>query len=160
MKISKLVILHEEADNGNQIPDLSLPLQILQNAVVNLLKVGHETCEITEDTLLQKELPQALGQVKDACESLETAAIILKSDSKSSVGKRKLVDGNRGILQGISAILITLDESQVRKIENSCKHIIEYLSITELIETTDDLITYVKVKLDFFVFFHRLIYFL
>lgn len=145
--------MHEEADNGNQMPDLSVPLQVLQSAVENLIKVGTETSKITEDSLLKKELPQALSQVKDACESLEKAAIIFKSDSESPVGKRKLVEGQRGILQGISDILIALDESQVRRIENSCKHVIEYLSITELIEKTDDLVTYMKVKETFFCYY-------
>ncbi|RMZ93398.1 vinculin-like isoform X1, partial [Brachionus plicatilis] len=143
-QISKLVILHEEADNGNSMPDLSLSLQVVRQAADNLIRVGRQTCETTEDSLLQKELPQALNQVKNACEALETASINLKSDSKSATGKRKLVEGERGILQGISAILLTLDESQVRKIVNSCKQVIEYLSITELIDKTDDLVTYIK----------------
>jgi hypothetical protein len=48
-------------------------------------------------------------------------------------------------LQGVSAILITFDESEVRKIIKVCNQVIEYLSITELIEKMDDLVTYVKV---------------
>ncbi|RNA06483.1 vinculin, partial [Brachionus plicatilis] len=80
-QISKLVILHEEADNGNSMPDLSLPLQVVRQAADNLIRVGRQTCETTEDSLLQKELPQALNQVKNACEALETASINLKSDS-------------------------------------------------------------------------------
>ena len=48
-------------------------------------------------------------------------------------------------MQGVSAILITFDESEVRKIIKVCNQVIEYLSITELIEKMDDLVTYVKV---------------
>lgn len=128
------------------MPDLTLPLQVVQQAAQNLIKVGHQTCETTEDKLMQKELPEALNRVKNACESLEMASVSLQTDSKSPIGKRKLVEGERGILQGISAILFILDQSQVRKIINSCEQVIEYLSITELIEKTEDLVTYIKVK--------------
>jgi vinculin len=57
-----------------------------------------------------------------------------------------LIAGERGILQGVSAILLTFDESEVRKIVQTCKQVLEYLAITELIEKMDDLVTYVKVR--------------
>jgi vinculin len=40
--------------------------------------------------------------------------------------------------------LLVFDESEVRKILKICRQVLEYLSITELIEKMDDLVTYVK----------------
>ena len=36
-QVSKLVILHEEADDGNKMPDLSLPVSIVKLAADNLI---------------------------------------------------------------------------------------------------------------------------
>lgn len=44
----------------------------------------------------------------------------------------------------MSTILLRFDESEVRKIIFVCKQVVEYLSITEIIEKMDDLVTYVK----------------
>jgi vinculin len=143
-QISKLVILHEEADDGNEMPDLSLAVQIVKQAADNLIKVGYETTENSEDSTLKNEIPTALNRVEEACISLQEAAVILKVQPKSPIGKRNLIAGERGILQGVSAILLTFDESEVRKIVRVCNQVLEYLSITELIEKMDDLVTYVR----------------
>ena len=52
-----------------------------------------------------------------------------------------------GILQGTSALLLSFDESEVRKIIRICKNVLEYLAITEVVETLEDLVTFVKVNL-------------
>jgi vinculin len=143
-QISKLVILHEETDDGNDMPDLSLAVQIVKQAADNLIKVGYETTENSDDLTLKHQIPAALNRVEEACYSLQEAAIMLKIEPKSPIGKRNLIAGERGILQGVSAILLTFDESEVRKIIKICNQVLEYLSITELIEKMDDLVTYVK----------------
>lgn len=140
-----MVLLQEDADDGNEMPDLSLPVQVVKKAADNLIKVGYETCEISDDLILKNEMPSALKRVQEACDSLQQASQLLKIDPKSVNGKRSLISGERGILQGVSAILLTFDESEVRKIIQTCKQVLEYLSITELIEKIDDLVTYVKV---------------
>ena len=38
--MSKLVILHEEAEDGNAMPDLARPVQAVKLAVDNLVKVN------------------------------------------------------------------------------------------------------------------------
>lgn len=38
-KVSRLVILHEEAEDGNAMPDLERPVQGVSKAVANLVKV-------------------------------------------------------------------------------------------------------------------------
>jgi len=48
-------------------------------------------------------------------------------------------------LQGTSALLLSFDESEVRKIIRICKNVLEYLAITEVVETLEDLVTFVKV---------------
>lgn len=140
-----MVLLQEDADDGNEMPDLSLPVQVVKKAADNLINVGYETCEISDDLILKNEMPSALKRVQEACDSLQQASQLLKIDPKSVNGKRSLISGERGILQGVSAILLTFDESEVRKIIQTCKQVLEYLSITELIEKIDDLVTYVKV---------------
>jgi len=57
-----------------------------------------------------------------------------------------------GILQGTSALLLSFDESEVRKIIRICKNVLEYLAITEVVETLEDLVTFVKVDHVFDVF--------
>jgi len=50
-----------------------------------------------------------------------------------------------GILQGTSALLLAFDESEVRKIIRICKNVLEYLAITEVVDSLEDLVTFVKV---------------
>lgn len=39
MQVSRLVILHEEAEDGNAMPDLERPVMAVSRAVTNLVKV-------------------------------------------------------------------------------------------------------------------------
>ena len=50
-----------------------------------------------------------------------------------------------GILQGTSGLLLAFDESEVRKIISQCRKVLEYIAITEVIESMEDLVTFVKV---------------
>lgn len=78
------------------MPDLSHPVQVVKKAADNLIKVGYETCETSEDFVLRKEMQPALKRVEDACNALQQAAFSLKSDPKSINGKRNLIIGERG----------------------------------------------------------------
>ena len=40
-QVSRLVILHEEAEDGNAMPDLERPVLAVSRAVNNLVKVSH-----------------------------------------------------------------------------------------------------------------------
>jgi predicted SAM-dependent methyltransferase len=51
------------------------------------------------------------------------------------------------ILQGISALLLTFDESEVRKIVTICQHVLNHLSYVEMIETMEQLVDFVKVSI-------------
>lgn len=50
-----------------------------------------------------------------------------------------------GILQGISSLLLTFDESEVRKLVTVCQHVLNHLSYVEMIETIEQLVDFVQV---------------
>ena len=45
---------------------------------------------------------------------------------------------------GTSNVLMVFDESEVRKIVAECKKVLDYLSISEVIETLEDLVQFVQ----------------
>ena len=47
-------------------------------------------------------------------------------------------------MSGTSAMLLTFDESEVRKIVAICAGVIKYLQVAEVVERMEDLITFVK----------------
>uniref|UniRef100_A0A4W4F1D9 Vinculin n=1 Tax=Electrophorus electricus TaxID=8005 RepID=A0A4W4F1D9_ELEEL len=144
-QISHLVIMHEEGEvDGKAIPDLTAPVAAVQAAVSNLVRVGKETVQTTEDAVMKRDMPPAFIKVENACTKLVQAAQMLKSDPYSVPARDYLIDGSRGILSGTSDLLLTFDEAEVRKIIRVCKGILEYLTVAEVVESMDDLITYTK----------------
>uniref|UniRef100_A0A672G0Z8 Vinculin n=1 Tax=Salarias fasciatus TaxID=181472 RepID=A0A672G0Z8_SALFA len=144
-QISHLVIMHEEGEvDGKGIPDLSAPVAAVQAAVSNLVRVGKETVQTTEDQIMKRDMPPAFIKVENACTKLVQAASMLKADPYSVPARDYLIDGSRGILSGTSDLLLTFDEAEVRKIIRVCKGILEYLTVAEVVETMEDLITYTK----------------
>uniref|UniRef100_A0A0N4Z3B8 Vinculin n=1 Tax=Parastrongyloides trichosuri TaxID=131310 RepID=A0A0N4Z3B8_PARTI len=142
--VSRLVILHEEAEDGNAMPDLTRPVGAVSRAVDNLIKVGYDTCHSSDDRILQQDMPPALQRVEVSSRLLEEACYNLKSDPYSGPARKKLIDGARGILQGTSALLLCFDESEVRKIIRGCRKVLDYLAVAEVIESMDDLAQFVK----------------
>ncbi|XP_058882323.1 vinculin-like isoform X1 [Acipenser ruthenus] len=144
-QISHLVIMHEEGEvDGKAIPDLSAPVAAVQAAVSNLVRVGKETVQTTEDQLMKRDMPPAFIKVENACTKLVQAAHMLKADPYSVPARDYLIDGSRGILSGTSDLLLTFDEAEVRKIIRVCKGILEYLTVAEVVEGMEDLVTYTK----------------
>uniref|UniRef100_A0A3P8XVP7 Vinculin n=1 Tax=Esox lucius TaxID=8010 RepID=A0A3P8XVP7_ESOLU len=144
-QISHLVIMHEEGEvDGKAIPDLTVPVAAVQAAVSNLVRVGKETVQTTEDQVMKRDMPPAFIKVENACSKLVQAAQMLKADPYSVPARDYLIDGSRGILSGTSDLLLTFDEAEVRKIIRVCKGIMEYLTVAEVVETMEDLITYTK----------------
>uniref|UniRef100_A0A8W8MX28 Vinculin n=1 Tax=Magallana gigas TaxID=29159 RepID=A0A8W8MX28_MAGGI len=142
--VSRLVILHEEAEDGNAMPDLARPVQTVKLAVDNLVKVGYDTINSSEDQILKQDMPPALNRVEEASLLLLQASEMLRADPYSAPARKKLIEGSRGILQGTSSLLLAFDESEVRKIIRVCKNVLEYLAITEVVERMEDLVTYVR----------------
>ncbi|XP_077786774.1 vinculin isoform X1 [Podarcis muralis] len=144
-QISHLVIMHEEGEvDGKAIPDLTAPVAAVQSAVSNLVRVGKETVQTTEDQILKRDMPPAFIKVENACTKLVQAAQMLQTDPYSVPARDYLIDGSRGILSGTSDLLLTFDEAEVRKIIRVCKGILEYLTVAEVVETMEDLVTYTK----------------
>ncbi|BFZ04162.1 hypothetical protein BsWGS_07200 [Bradybaena similaris] len=143
-QVSRLVILHEEAEDGNAMPDLAQPVRVVKLAVDNLVKVGYETINSSEDQILKQDMPPALKRVEESSLFLLDASGMLRTDPYSGPARKKLIEGSRGILQGTSALLLAFDESEVRKIIRVCKSVLEYLAITEVVDRMDDLVTFVK----------------
>ena len=52
--------------------------------------------------------------------------------------------GVSGILSGTSALLLTFDEAEVRKLIKVCRGVLEYLSVAEIVESMEELVTFVK----------------
>ncbi|CAH1389699.1 unnamed protein product [Nezara viridula] len=143
-QVSRLVILHEEAEDGNAMPDLGRPVQAVSKAVANLVKVGRETINSSDDPILKQDMPSALHRVESASKYLEEASAMLKGDPYSGPARKILIDGSRGILQGTSSLLLCFDESEVRKIIRECKKVLDYLAVAEVIETMEDLVQFLK----------------
>lgn len=143
-KVSRLVILHEEAEDGNAMPDLSRPVQGVSIAVTNLVKVGRETINSSDDPILKQDMPTSLVRVETASQLLEEASSLLRADPFSGPARRKLIEGSRGILQGTSQLLLCFDESEVRKIVRECKRVLDYLAVSEVIDTMEDLVQFLK----------------
>ncbi|XP_067395232.1 vinculin isoform X1 [Emydura macquarii macquarii] len=144
-QISHLVIMHEEGEvDGKAIPDLTAPVAAVQAAVSNLVRVGKETVQTTDDQILKRDMAPAFIKVENACTKLVQAAQMLQADPYSVPARDYLIDGSRGILSGTSDLLLTFDEAEVRKIIRVCKGILEYLTVAEVVETMEDLVTYTK----------------
>uniref|UniRef100_A0A8C9TIW8 Vinculin n=1 Tax=Scleropages formosus TaxID=113540 RepID=A0A8C9TIW8_SCLFO len=107
-------------------------------------QVGKETVQTTEDQIMKRDMPPAFIKVENACTKLVQAARMLKADPYSVPARDYLIDGSRGILSGTSDLLLTFDEAEVRKIIRVCKGILEYLTVAEVVESMEDLITYTK----------------
>ncbi|XP_025834291.1 vinculin isoform X2 [Agrilus planipennis] len=143
-QVSRLVILHEEAEDGNAMPDLEQPVKVVSNAVQNLIKVGKETINGSGDEILRQDMPTALIRVEKSSKLLEEASAMLKQDPYSGPARKKLIDGSGGILQATSALLLCFDESEVRKIIQECKRVLDYLAVAEVIETMEELVQFLR----------------
>ncbi|GFR80051.1 vinculin [Elysia marginata] len=142
--VSQLVIIHEESEDGSAMPDLAMPVRTVKTAVDNLVKVGYDTVNSSNDQILKQDMPPALKRVEESSLFLLDASQLLKADPYSGPARKKLIEGSRGILQGTSALLLAFDESEVRKIIRVCKSVLEYLAITEVVDRMQDLVTFVK----------------
>uniref|UniRef100_A0A8C9TE94 Vinculin n=1 Tax=Scleropages formosus TaxID=113540 RepID=A0A8C9TE94_SCLFO len=137
--------MHEEGEvDGKAIPDLMAPVAAVQAAVSNLVRVGKETVQTTEDQIMKRDMPPAFIKVENACTKLVQASQMLSADPYSVPARDYLIDGSRGILSGTSDLLLTFDEAEVRRIIRVCKGILEFLTVAEVVESMNDLVTYTK----------------
>ncbi len=91
-------------------------------------------------------MPPALVRVEEASVFLQDAVKLLSQDPSSGIGRKKLIDGSRGILQGTSAVLVTFDMSEVRKIVECCRNVLAMLNTVPDIKNFPELADFVKVR--------------
>ncbi|XP_043911599.1 vinculin [Protopterus annectens] len=147
LQISQLVIMHEEGEvDGKAIPDLTAPVAAVQAAVSNLVRVGKETVQTTEDQLMKRDMPPAFIKSESGCVKLLRGSQLLGRGPLALPDREPLFDGGEGVLLGTSFLLLRglFSRSQLRKIIRVCKGILEYLTVAEVVETMEDLVTYTK----------------
>ncbi|KAF5402525.1 Vinculin [Paragonimus heterotremus] len=142
--VSKLILLFEDAGVGTEIPDLENRVGVVKNAVDNLIKVGYDTISASDDKFLRRDMPPSLKRVEDASFYLQEAVFLLQKDSGSAAARRKLIEGSRGILQGTSAVLLTFDMSEVRKIIGRCRAVLNVLASSDDVDSLTQLAEFVK----------------
>lgn len=49
-----------------------------------------------------------------------------------------------GLLNGVADMLVSYDESEVRRIVKSCRAVQEYLKVAEVVQSMEDLVTFTK----------------
>ncbi|KAG7275857.1 hypothetical protein CRUP_033270 [Coryphaenoides rupestris] len=122
-QISHLVIMHEEGEvDGKAIPELTAPVAAVQAAVSNLVRVGKDTVQTTEDQIMKRDMPpafikQTFGPQAAVGGDRPVRAggrprPMLKADPYSVPARDYLIDGSRGILSGTSDLLLTFDEAE------------------------------------------------
>ncbi|KAL5111929.1 Vinculin [Taenia crassiceps] len=89
-------------------------------------------------------MPPALVRVEEASVFLQDAVKLLSRDPSSVIGRKKLIDGSRGILQGTWAVLVAFDMSEVRKIVECCNSVLTMLNTVPDIKTFPELANFVK----------------
>lgn len=95
-------------------------------------------------------MPPALVRVEEASVFLQDAVKLLSRDPSSAIGRKKLIDGSRGILQGTWSVLVAFDMSEVRKIVTCCNSVLERLNTVPDIKNFPELANFVKVTTDLF----------
>ena len=50
-----------------------------------------------------------------------------------------------GILTGVSSLLLVHDQSEVRKLVKFCEQVIEYIKVSEAVQTMEELATFTKI---------------
>lgn len=88
------------------MPDLEQPVKVVSNAVSNLVKVGKETINSSDDPILRQDMPAALIRVEKSSKLLEEASGMLKHDPFSGPARKRLIEGSGGILQVCFVIYI------------------------------------------------------
>lgn len=152
-QVSTLVLIHEQGKDGNQMPDLIRPILTVKAAVSNLVNVGKAQIQDTRDEILKLDTPPALQKVETSADMLVQASELLSIDQKRETaemtsegmqGRKKLIAGSRGILQGTSDLLLVFDEAEVRRICKVCRNIRDYLQQSSIVAGMEDLVVFVK----------------
>lgn len=143
-QVSHLVVLHEEAEGGRAIADITNQVYAVGVAIKNLVEVARAASLTSKDEILCKELPAILPKVEQVTTDLQKAASLLKDDPVSNEGRNLLICGSRGVINATSALLLAFDDSEVRKLLAVCREVMAYIQLAEVIQVMPDVVTFVK----------------
>lgn len=137
--VSTLIVIIAEAEiSGHGTPDLSELSKVVVTQIMTLLqiarKIGNST---TADKQLRESMPMPCNVVSDASELLLKSTGELSKAPKSSAGRGMLLEAVKGILRGTTDILYVHDDSEVRKILNSSKHVRSLIADLDTTPTKD-----------------------
>ncbi|ORX82343.1 Vinculin/alpha-catenin [Anaeromyces robustus] len=126
--VSQLIIRNAEAEQNNAyMEDIS---EYATNVCEQIKKFSDVVLSIISskgtDEILIKEMNEGNLIVQKAAENLLSAAKYLKEDPHSSKGRGLLVDATKGILEGVTSLLNSYDDYNVRIIVQLCDELIGY----------------------------------
>jgi vinculin len=143
-QLSQLVIMYEEARDKQLVPDIAQPVEGVHAAVANLIAVGKQTLAASKDEKLKEDMPPTFDTVDAATHLLKEAAGGFEKDPQCEASRNKLLNGSRGILNGMSRLLLVLDQSEVRKIIKNCHGVRDYVKVAEHVENLEEVTTFEK----------------
>lgn len=145
-QVSQLIVIHDQLGEGQYIiaHNLADNVKNVSAAVNNLVQAGKDTVEKSKDEIFRREMPPTFNKVGQASNELVESTELLTEDVQSKRGQSLLITGARGILNGTSALLLTFDDHEVRKILIKCRNVLDYIPVAEVVESLPDTVTYIK----------------
>jgi len=124
--VSQLIVRNAEAEQNNSaMEDISEYASVVVAQIQNFSNVVMDIIGSQgSDEILKKEMNDGNLIVKKAAEDMLSSAKHLKDDPCSKEGRRLLVDATRGILDGVTTLLNSYDDYNVRKIVQLCNDLI------------------------------------
>jgi len=124
--VSQLIVRNAEAEQNNSaMEDISEYASVVVAQIQNFSNVVMDIIGSQgSDEVLKKEMNDGNLIVKKAAEDMLSSAKHLKDDPCSKEGRRLLVDATRGILDGVTTLLNSYDDYNVRKIVQLCNDLI------------------------------------
>ncbi|XP_063725786.1 vinculin-like [Symsagittifera roscoffensis] len=145
-QVQTFIELHSFGEKGHSIPDISEPCNDVRKHISNLVKAGQQQSDSAspDDSFMKREMPRALDPLVTSSQLIEESASLIKRDGRSATGRSKLIDACRNILFGTYKVLIVNDESNVRKLEQSIKMLMDAFYCTEAATSVQQLLDFLK----------------
>ncbi|ORX60207.1 Vinculin/alpha-catenin [Piromyces finnis] len=126
--VSQLIVRNAEAEQNNSaMEDISEYATVVVAQIQNFSNVVMDIISSQgSDEKLKIEMNDGNLIVQKAAEDMLSSAKHLKEDPCSKEGRRLLVDATKGILDGVTALLNSYDDYNVRKIVLLCEDLITY----------------------------------
>eukprot|EP00128_Syssomonas_multiformis_P002215 Colp12_sorted_trinity150504_noHs@19250 len=143
-QISQLIILEHEAEqNGVPMPDLSAAGEGVVGAVLNMVNIGREIGQ-TNDTELVEDMQRSCDLVDSSVAGFREAIHGLKEKPLDKATRQQFTRSARGILEGVTGILVSFDAGEVRKIVAQARQLIELLASVQQVRDMQGLVPIAK----------------